>query len=71
MSQVEPESYTRTVGILDKLAAALCVDVTELLALLPPGAEPPPPMRRGKKPSGQRARSANGSIVPGQALASG
>lgn len=54
VSQVETESYNPTVGILDKLAGALGVDVSELLALPPPDAGPPPPMRRGKKPSGHR-----------------
>ncbi|QJP14608.1 helix-turn-helix transcriptional regulator [Starkeya sp. ORNL1] len=52
VSRVETENYKTTVGILDKVAAAFSLDVSELLALSPPGAEPPAPMRRSRSPRG-------------------
>ncbi len=50
VSLIETETYNPTVGVLDKLAGALAVDVSELFTPLDPNA-PPPPLRRGRKSS--------------------
>jgi transcriptional regulator with XRE-family HTH domain len=49
VSQIENEVYNPTVGVLDKLASALKVDVGELLRCPPANEAPPASLRRGKK----------------------
>lgn len=50
ISGIERTDYNPSVDLLEKLADALNVDVLELLAVLPDGADEPKPMRSGRKP---------------------
>lgn len=50
MSDIEREQGNATLDVLDRLAAALDVEVAEFLQAPPEGAEPPKPLRGGRRP---------------------
>lgn len=56
ISGIERTDYNPSIDLLEKLAEALEVDVLELLAVLPEGANEPKPMRAGRKPIDKKAR---------------
>lgn len=56
ISGIERTDYNPSIDLLEKLAEALDVDVLELLAVLPDGANEPKPMRAGRKPTDKKAR---------------
>ena len=49
VSQIETLTYNPTVAILDRLAATMGVDISELFAPLDPSASDPPALRSGPK----------------------
>ncbi|WP_248446389.1 helix-turn-helix transcriptional regulator [Sinorhizobium meliloti] len=51
ISGIERGLYNPTVDLLDRLAAALAVDVSEFFAEPPPKARPPEPIKAGRKPN--------------------
>lgn len=56
ISGIERTDYNPSIDLLEKLAEALEVDVLELLAVLPEGANEPKSMRAGRKPIDKKAR---------------
>ena len=52
MSEIERETANVTVDVLDRLAASLAVDVAALFAVPSPDAQPPEPLKAGRKPKG-------------------
>lgn len=48
---IERQEFNPTVDVLDRLAAALKVDVAEFLVLPDPAHQSPAPLKRGRKPS--------------------
>jgi transcriptional regulator with XRE-family HTH domain len=51
VSGIERRSFNPTVDILDRLAEALDVDVSEFLLKPASGDEPPVPLKSGRKPA--------------------
>ena len=56
VSRVERGMENPTVGVLEKLAAALNVKIVDLFAMPRPGSRRPQPLPSGRKPSGKRSR---------------
>ena len=52
VSGIERQSFNPTVDLLDRLAAALSVDISALLQLPNPDSPPPNPMRGGRRSRG-------------------
>jgi len=52
ISGIENGTYNPSIDLLDRLATALSVDVSELLSLPNSGAVPPTNLPRGRKPNG-------------------
>lgn len=50
ISGIERSEYNPTIDILDRIASALSVDLSDLVAMPPEGEEPPLPLRAGRKP---------------------
>ncbi|MBZ9850300.1 helix-turn-helix domain-containing protein [Mesorhizobium sp. CA14] len=50
ISEIESLKFNPSIDLLDRLAAALAVDVAELLLLPSPGSERPKPLSAGRKP---------------------
>lgn len=50
LSGIERGTVNPTIGLLERIAGVLGVDVAELLAVPPEGAAMPEPMRAGRKP---------------------
>lgn len=50
ISGIERGSYNPTIDVLDRIAAALSVDLSTLIAMPPKGEKPPTPLRAGRKP---------------------
>jgi transcriptional regulator with XRE-family HTH domain len=50
ISGIENGDYNPTIDLLERLAEALSVDIVDLVAEVPEGAQPPQPMRAGRKP---------------------
>ena len=50
ISGIERSEYNPSVDLLDRLAAALSIDVAELFAVPPSSETPPEPIKAGRKP---------------------
>ncbi|WP_090301968.1 helix-turn-helix domain-containing protein [Ensifer sp. YR511] len=50
ISGIERSEYNPSVDLLDRLVAALGVDISELFAVPPQTAMPPDPLKAGRKP---------------------
>ncbi len=60
VSRLERELENPTVNVLERLAAALKVEIVEFFAVPEPGAEKPPPLRSGRRP-GKRKKAVSGT----------
>ena len=54
VSQIETEVYNPTIGVVDKLASALGVDITALLAPVDASMPPPAGLKTGPNPQKKR-----------------
>jgi len=54
VSQIETLTYNPTIAMLDKLAAALGIDVSEFLNLPDPNEPELPPLKKGPQPGSHR-----------------
>ncbi len=54
VSGIERQSFNATIDVLDRLAAALQIDIAELLAPIDPDAVEPKPMKNGRRPAQTR-----------------
>ncbi len=50
ISGIERGEYNPTIDLLERLAEALSVDISDLVDTVPEGAENPKPLRAGRKP---------------------
>lgn len=50
ISGIERGEYNPTIDLLERLAEALSVDISDLVDRVPDGAENPKPLRAGRKP---------------------
>lgn len=55
VSRLERNMENPTVAVLERLAGALEVEITELFAMPKPGSRQPQPLQSGRRPSGKRA----------------
>ena len=56
VSRLERNMENPTVAVLERLAAALGIGITEFFAVPKPGTRPPPVLRKGRKPLKSRVR---------------
>ena len=52
VSGIEREEFNPSIDLLDRLASALGVDISEFLIIPNAGDEPPLPLKRGRRPKG-------------------
>ncbi len=50
VSGIERQEFNPTIDLLDRLAAALSIDLSDLVAPLAPDASEPMPLRSGRRP---------------------
>lgn len=50
LAAIETERANPTIDLIEQVARALAVDISELLTPFPPGSTRPAPMRPGRKP---------------------
>ena len=51
ISGIERQTFNPTVDVLDRLAAALAIDITELFVVPEADASPPNPLKSGRRPA--------------------
>ena len=52
ISGIERETFNPTIDVLDRLAAALSINVPEFLSIPNPETPSPEPLKRGRRPAG-------------------